>query len=91
MSPEKLILKKDAEILHKRKDSLPNLGHQKFLEKLFDKDTGSMKRPEISNYRKEPEIYLNNDYKSRNRGADKAFNMTTVGGLEKMLVHDASV
>ncbi len=80
------------ETFHKRKESLPNLGHQQFLQKLFDtKGASSVKRPELSNYRKEHEMYLNNEQKSRNKATEReAFNQTTIGG-GRMLAHDASI
>jgi hypothetical protein len=55
ITPEKLV---PSGISHKRKESLPNMGHQAFLKKLLDNDQGAMRKPEMKNYRKEPDLYL---------------------------------
>ncbi|CDW77904.1 UNKNOWN [Stylonychia lemnae] len=67
--------------LNLRKDSLPNLGKQRYLQKLFDESYGPSIKPSYEQYRKDPKMYQK----------EQSISAYQSNGQSKTLINDASV
>eukprot|EP00347_Sterkiella_histriomuscorum_P022544 403338089 len=93
LTPQKSVIQSKRNSLvnlqqHQRVESLPNLGKQRYLQKLFDESYGPSIKPQYQQFSKEPKIY---NTQSLNRQQDITMESGGQSPGQRSLMYDANV